>query len=698
MITTRRCFVALFLLIMATAGAGAAESRVTLSLGHAGAVRAIAGRNGLDLAVSAGEDGKLLAWDLLHDGLWTSWQVAHVPLTRLAVHPDRPEVVVFAQDGLSSGRLIGMDWETGKRLFETEVDGTPNFLEYSPQGSFVVYSLDSFDSLFMVDAETGRRRSYIDDEFGVVSFVQIARSERNIMTYVPSRGEFIYWQLSDGSELQTVDTLKRLAHLTLIDHDTQRFLAAASGDELVVVDNLTGATMATYPVSPIHGISYDPQTERLVVLTEQAGRRTSLAFTYRSGRLRRNFYTLQNPSPDTATIAAVGSGATRGFLTGDTNGEISWFDDTNGRRTALGPAPDTRVVDLAFTPGRLNLALAKESRADELLSVVSDLFDDDRRDVSASFVRDTRTRLDDMERLRFTADGERLLVWGGEEAGSIWELLTPSAEPQRIYDDETGVPVRTVRATEAGPLVVHRDGRIVLLSREAEGERFRHKAVGAQDALWDPQLGLVTAKTRTSSFDSSLMIVDPLTEETVAARTDAFLTTELELDPRSRTLYAIGLHGRQSDPTTRLLELTGSGFSQRTVVDESSRELSGGDLLWDSREGVLLSSMTYDEVRRYRSGRDDGSLEPVERLHGTLALGGSLIAAANLDGSVSFWRRESGEHVADLVVVGSEWIAITRRGEYLTSSRAAERYLTFLPASRTRLELGDFRLSLPFAE
>jgi hypothetical protein len=695
--TARRCLAALFLLVFATAGAWA-QSRVTLSLGHSGAVRAIAGRNGLDLAVSVGDDGKLLAWDLLHDGLWTSWQVAHVPLTRLAVHPDRPEVVVFAQDGLSRGRLIGMDWETGERLFETEVDGTPNFLEYSPQGSFIVYSVDSFDSLFTVDAETGRRRSYIDEEFGVVSFVQIARSERNLMSYVPSRGEFIYWQLSDGSELQTVDTRERLRHLTLVDEDTQRFLAAASGDELVVVDNLTGATMATYPVSPIHGISYDPQTERFLVLTEQAGRRTSLAFTYRSGRLRRNFYSLQNLSPDTAALAVVGSGATRGFLTGDTNGGISWFDDTNGRRTVVGPAPDTRVVDLAFTPGRLNLALSTESRADELLSIVSDLFGEDRRDISASFVRDTRTRLDDMDQLRFTADEDRLLLWGGEEAGSMWELLTPSASPERIYDDETDVPVRTVRATEAGPLVVHRDGRIVLLSREAEVERFRYTAVGAQDALWDPQLGLITAKTRTSSFDSSLIVVDPLTEETVAARTDAFLTTELELDPRSRTLYAIGLHGRQSDPTTRLLGLTGSGFSQSTVLDDSSHELSGGDLLWDSREGVLLSSMTYGEVRRYRFGRGDGTLEPVERLHGALALGGSLIAAVNLDGSVSFWSRESGEHVADFVVVGSEWIAITRRGDYLTSSRAAERYLTFLPASRTRLGLDDFRVSLPFAE
>lgn len=697
MTTARRCTALLILLIAFAAGAWS-QSRVTLSLGHAGAVRAVAGRRDLDVAVSVGDDGTLVVWDLEHEGRRTSWQLVHVPLTGVALHPSRPEAVVFAQDGLSSGRLIGLDWETGERLFETPVTGVPAFLEYSPQGSFVVYTIESFDSLFMVDAQSGRRRAYIDEEFGIVSFVQIARSERNIMTYVPSRGELIYWQLSTGSELQTVDTRDRLEHLTLVDEETQRFLAAASGDELVVVDNLTGSTMATYPVSPIHGIAYDPETERILVLTEQAGRRTALAFTYRSGRLRRNFYSLQNVSAELATLAAVGSGPTRGFLAGDSRGEVALFDDANGRRTILGPARETRVVDLAFTPGRLNLAVSSDFGPDELLSIVSDLFDEDRRELAATYVRDTRTRVEHIDRLRFTADDDRLLVWGGEEPGTVYELLTPRGTPEPVYDDEMDVPILRVRATEAGPLIVHRDGRIVQIDRSSGVERFRYTAVGAQDATWDPQLGLIAAKTRTSDFDSSLIVVDPLTQETVAADTDAFLTTTLDLDPRSGALYAIGLHGRQSDPTTRLLGLTGNGFSRSETLAESRHELSAGDLLWDHREEVLLSSMTYDEVRRYRRGRNDGPLEPVERLHGSLAVGAQLIAAVNLDGSVSLWNRDHGEHVADLVVVGSEWIAITRLGDFLTSSRAAERYLTFLPFRRTRLELEDFRISLPFAE
>lgn len=691
---TRNRLTAVLTLLLAATGLWA-QSRVTVSAGHDGAVHDVVGRPGLPLAFSVGDDGALKVWDLEHDGLRFSWQVSHHPLTRVTVHPERTEVTVFVQEGVTTGRLVGLDWETGEELFSTPVDANPTYLAYSPQGTWLVYALPSFDSVFMLDARDGRRTSYLDDGFGIVSFVQMARSERNIMTYVPSRGELIYWQIRSGSELQTVSTRTRLDHLTLVDVETQRLLAAAGGDELVVVDNLTGETRATYPVAPIHGIAYDEQTDRILVLTEQLGRRTTLAFTYESGRLRRVFYTLQDASRDTRVVATAGFESTRAFIAGDLDGEVAAFDDSTGRRTVLGHAVNTRIVDVAITPGRLHLAVTRDDGRTELLSLVSDLFDESNRRLSASFIRDSRASIEGAVELRFTADANRLLVWGTDKPGTLRELIPPDSLAQSVYVDERGVPVTRVRASEAGPLVVHRDGTIVQVGSPGEEERFRYTAVGAQDAIWDPELGLLAAKTRSGSFDSSLIAVDPLTGETIAASTDAFLTTRLALDARSSTLFAIGLHGSQASPSTRLTQLTGRGFPRSTVLDEVDFETTDGDLLWDARERALLSSMRLRSVERYRSGRRE-ALEEVERLHTNLTVGANLVAARNMDGTVTVWTRDTGEHVVDLYAIGPEWIAITREGRYLTSSGAAERYLTFLPAERTGLDLEDFRISLPF--
>jgi len=186
---TRRFVVAL--LLAAVAATAASQSRVTVSLGHTGSVRDIAGRSDLALGFTVGDDGKLRVWDLEHDGLRYSWQVAHTPLTRIALHPTRSEAVVFVQDGVASGRLVGLDWESGSELFSVELDARPTYLDYSPRGTFIVYTIPSFDSVYFLDAEDGTRRPYLTDGFGIVSFVQTARSERNVMNYVPWRGECI---------------------------------------------------------------------------------------------------------------------------------------------------------------------------------------------------------------------------------------------------------------------------------------------------------------------------------------------------------------------------------------------------------------------------------------------------------------------------------------------------------------------------
>ncbi len=679
---------ALFMLVLTVACTGA-QSRVTLSIGHAGAVHAVAGRHDLDLGFSAGADGRLLIWNLEHSGLHAAWQVDRRPLTHVAVHPERPEAVVFVQDGIAGGRLIGVNWETGEQIFVVPVGSRVNTLAYSPQGSFIVYTLPGFDSLRVLDSADGTRRPYVDEAFGTVSFVQIARSERNILTYVASRGEFIYWELQTGRELQTVSTRSRLTHLTLVDPQTQRFLAGFDGSELVIVDNLSGDVRATYPVSPVHGISYDIESDRFLVLTEQNGRRTALAFTYSAGRLRRDFYRPQDLAPTTTALMPVGSPDARGFLAGTSDGEIAFYERRNGRRTLMGPATATRVVDLAFSSGALYVSLG-----DRLLSLTSDLFDENRTSIEASYFTDRRYDLRGLESVRIAADADGVLLWAANRPGILFALEESADEFPLVYEDPQKVPIMTVRPNEDGILIVHRDGRIVQVDRETSEVVFRYTAIGAQDAIWDRQLGLIVAKSRATAFDTSVVQVDPRTRETVAADTDAFLTVRLALDAASERLYAIGLHGSQSSPSTRLLRLEGRGFERATRLYHVEAERTRGDIVWDERSGSLLSTIEHRQVVRHSNGRSQ-FFDRAQRLHGALAIGANLAVAVNLDGTVTAWDRHSGEMVAEYVMIGDEWVLLSPYGVYLTSSPSAEEYLTFIPADRTRLSLSDFRMRLP---
>jgi WD40 repeat protein len=662
-----------------------------LSVGHAGAVRGAVGHPNDNLAFTVGEDGRLLVWDLDSNALLHRHQVSHRPLTGIVHHPVRNEVAVVASDSVDRSTIIAIAWETGDTVFTRRVDGTPVHMRYSPAGSFLVYSLPTFQSLFFLSADRGSPRTYLDDGFGIVNFTQIGRSERNIMTYVPTRGEFIYWSLQTGEELQTVRTLSRLEHLVLIDPTNRRAIAAAAEDQLVVVDNLTGEVWAEYPVTPVFGITYDQPNDRIMVLTETLGRRSVVSFTYRDGRLRRSSY---RPSVSSGALFVAPLAAdAAAVVSGDTLGQVALYSTTSGRQTALGPRPTTTIHDVAFTEGRMHLSLG-----DRILSLVSDAFESDNRSVRISTVRSTVTPVPGTTAASLQSDGDRVLIWGdSENPGTVFELAPPGIEATVVYRDELENPVVSARFTPTGPVVVHRDGRVLQLSPELDVERYRYTARGALAADWSADTGLVIAKTKSSNFDSSIIRIDQLTGETVAVRSSAFLTTDFSF-AGPRTLYGIGLFGSPGAPQTRLTRFSGSDLGQQSVVGEFDGEDTQGRTLWDQQTRTLYTTLGYGGLQEVR-GRLLYPLGPPGQIAREIVQGGLFTATVNRDGSVSIWDRNTKDFLFDLyVTLDNEFIAMNPRGAFLASSRTLERYLDVVSERQTRLEVADFRIGLPFIE
>ena len=183
---------ALVLLLLALAASVVtAGSRVVLTIGHAGTVRDAVAHPSDQIAFSVGDDGRLLVWDLERQALLHRYQISHRPVVRVVHHPNRNEVALVVNEGVDRSSIRVVDWETGEELFHRDLDSVPVYLSYSPAGSYLMFTLPTFQSLFFLATDRGSARSYLDDGFGIVSFLQMGSTERNIMTYVSSRGEFI---------------------------------------------------------------------------------------------------------------------------------------------------------------------------------------------------------------------------------------------------------------------------------------------------------------------------------------------------------------------------------------------------------------------------------------------------------------------------------------------------------------------------
>ena len=687
-------FSLLIVLLLCLYPVSVAADRVTMSIGHTGAVRTAAADPSGNYAFTGGNDGRLSVWDLEAGALYTTFQIGPNPITAIARHPNRDDVVVFSQRGVTSGTLIAINWRTREELFRRELNTIPNYLAYSPAGSYLVYALPSYRSLYFLSAEDGRELPLLDTGFGIVGFVQIAPSERNVIAYVPSRGEMIYFRVATGEELMRISTVSRLQHVTVIDTQTRRYLAAADGDNLVVIDNYTGEMKAEYPLSPILEITYDAESGLISVLTEQRGRRTAIGFTYTSGRLRRDSFSPQFVGDQIEAYASVGSGATRGYVSGDSAGQVVYYAARTGRPTVLGTTPLATIDALAVTDGRLHLLMDNR-----LLTVTSDYFAERSAGERATRVRSSSMEIPGATLDGITADGDQLLVWGSDEQGSVvWTITPPYTNADVTYRSDTQAAITLVRATATNPLVVRRDGRIVQLSNLAGITQFEYSALGAQDALWNPDIGVVAAKTRTSSFDTSLVVVDLSTRETLPVDTEAFLTSRVELDPRSLTLYSLSLVGSQSAPITRLTRHSGRAFARSQTLQELPGEYSSADIVWDMTTNSLITSLSTVGVVRYSANSTSAvEFEPAAHLATQLVPFNGLLLARNTDGTATVWDSRTGAHLLDLYMLGDDqWIAMATGGAFLSSSRSAERYLHFYSVARSRLTIDDFRASLPF--
>jgi hypothetical protein len=653
-------------------------------------VRAATGHPSEPIGFTVGDDGRLLVWDLETRALRYRHQISHKPVTAIVHHPERDEVALVVNDGVGQSEIVVVEWASGEILFSRLLESEPIHLSYSPAGSFLVFTLPTFQSLFFLTADRGSARAYLDDGFGIVNFTQMGRSERNIMTYVPASGEFIYWNLQSGEELQRVGTIPRMDHLTLVDPENRRALAASSGSDLVIVDNLTGEIRTRYPASPIYDIWFDSENDRILVLTENLGRRTVLTFTYSNGRLRRSSFR-PSISADARFVEPLPGGDE--LIAGDSTGQVDLFSSVSGRRTPLGPRPVVPVYDVAFTAGRMHLSLGNR-----ILSLVSDAFRTSSRRIEITTVRQTRTDLEGTDRASLVAVGADVFIWGdSENPGRINRLSPPSIQTEVYYEDPDENPAVDVRSTPAGPVVVHRDGRVIQFTDEVAVPRFTYAARGAQSADWSTQFGLVIAKTRANSFDSSVIRVDQLTGETVRVRSEAFLTTDIAFGDGS-TLYGVGLFGSPGEPTTRLSRYSGADLERATVLVEFDGEDPFGRVFWDRETGILYTTVGYEGLLSVE-GRTVTPRDATGQIARKIRSGGVYIAVVNADGSVTLWNRFTGEFLFDLYALeNGEWIAMNENGSFFASDRSVEQYLDLVSERRTRLTLEDFRIDLPYRE
>jgi hypothetical protein len=634
------------------------EARTLLQTGHRGEVLAVEYDESRGLLFSGGEDGALRVWDLAARALVARIGVGQLPLASIAVNPTTTQVAVLESDGVRSFAVSAWDWREGRRLFRVTLANEPLFLRYSGGGSWLMLGESAWQGLRLLAAADGSPIAFHPEGFGIVGFAEVSRSERTILTYLPS-GRLQYREAASGNLTTELRAAPYLSGLR-ISRD-RRYAAGSNGSEVLLVDLVTGATRARLALAGVRSMDLSPTGDEIACIAPST-----------------------TGAPELSRWALAGDTFSR--KTGGT-AEAAMVARYAGTALIIGSGGGLRVITAA---GEL-VTLARDELADvtaialdgEFLAAASPewiwIFGlssggaaGGRTPVPTGALV-VRNPLAGPTGLTF-ADG-RLVAWRQGEG-------TPSAV---TIDTGTGNVTGSVSGL-AAPLLqlVPASGRLVSLDRTGT---VRLVALpGAADPnlpLFDAWLPGTLCVLATSDRElvggrtpvgggggagGTLLRINMRTGETVAVPGGSRSTYDLAWDADRGILYSLGI---DADGDTVLMSHAGPGFERERVLSRYEGEDLSASLGLDTATGTVYASLGFSGLVAV-DGSAASTIPSEWRVPRRLAAAPGVLASLNRDVTVSCWDPSARSMLGDLYLLASgDWCLAGTTGRWSATDGAA---------------------------
>lgn len=637
---------------------GAEEPRVVVNTGHNKGIRTLKFSHRYNLLFSGGEDGSIRAWNPDNRDLVYQLQVSHLPIQAIELNPQKPHIAVVEKGRLNSFRLTVWNWEKQSLLFSRDLEEFPLDMAFSPKGTFLAYSKTSWDSMTFIDADTGRKLYYMDRGFGIVSGFAVSPSERTLLTY-SSSGSIQYREVRTGTLRTRMETVPNLRNIEF--SEGLRYMAAAGEDQLLLIDLVSGKTVAKYPLGNIESISINSENNKIACYT--GGFRGSLyIFTFTGGNLLRQ----EIPKPQGEVYEDLLFTEKILFAAGR-DGGIYTFTPGGIRQAPFSKNKLLPVTGIDFQ-GEL-MVLASE---DEIITFESDFFTSSNpsslpKYLEAAFHPNPLTGASGI-----TAwEKDRFILWKkvkGEEGKSIF-IHPGTGEYEGLYEEYSN-PLLSMDYTALGLLTLQENGIVKLINPVTLTDSFEYNLFGLQDVIVADSY-IMAGKNRDSGFPSSLVRINPETGETLPLKNDTKVIYKLAYNSKEESLLTLGLEDSgPSTNTTVLEELTGSTYQfKRTLYTYPGEDLNASVVV-EPETGEVYTSLGFSVTK---IARLEGfySFEQKERIPRDLFLHNAHLYSLNDDDSITVWDKNTGKKLMDFFIFQDKnWVALLSNGRYYSSSGA----------------------------
>ena len=625
---------------------------VPIDISHFGKITDLVYDGERHLLFSAGEDGTVRIWNTEKKELLGTVRISHRPIQRLAVHPSQPHFAVLVGEALQAGTLEVWDWQRGERLFAVKSNKQVMYFAYSPLGKYLFYSLADYKSLTAVNPKTGRVLPYMGRGFGIVSYFTVARNEGNIMTYQPS-GFITYWDIRTGRMIKQVRAPANLDQIRISPNN--RYIAASTDQELVLVDVLSGETVDSTRVAGIVDLSFSPVGNEISGVVETENGMVVKKWYFGGKYLIELTTAFATRFPQASCLAY----SDRDLYLATSDGSISVVAP-GGNVSRVAQNRRMEICGLAFYGSTLAIASISE-----ILIFDSEFFlrpYDNEQDADME-VRELRFPNPFGSSLGITyLDSQRLLLWLKGEEGKLALLNTWYGGIQDlpvVFES----PIRQVSVSSQGIVVVEESGRCRILDPNTFATTFEYNAPGMNKLIFTFGDILIGGKTSLSTFAGPLLQINRRTEETVPIQDPSLFVYDILYSGtgRSGELYSLAVEQGAGQVRTVVKVHSGFAFERSRILQQFEGEDLGATLAGDD-SGRVYTTLGYESVRVF-SGSQSGALEASGQIPRSLYVHDDKIFSLNRDSSISVWEIRSRRLLFNIHLFDDgSWTALTPTG------------------------------------
>ena len=663
----------------------AANVSLSVDSGHNGPVNAVAFSSDESLLFSGGDDGSIKIWNTDREKLVDSFQSTHLKIRKIIVNPAKPVIAILESDGTSIFRISSWNWQNHKRLFSLELNETPLYLEYSPKGTYLLYTKTDWNSLTFLDSSSGRVQPLIRQGFGIVSYLTVSATENTLMTYSPS-GSISYWDLKSASLRQSFDTLSNLKAMSISPN--KRYMSASDGKRLTYIDLTNGRTVAAEDLDGIIFTETNPESgDILCYSVGTAGRPVLSLWEYTGGRLRRKMF---GPSEELPGINDIVFGS-KGIFAARESGILASISIYTGYVSSFGANLLMPIEDLAFYDKSMFL-----STNEAIFTFSSDFFSGIKKSgSSAGYFMPVRKENPFHTRSGLKAlSADEVLLWTHDgQPGKFMRYFPALGEKGEIYD-RLNYPLTALNVTGENIIVLEKDGTSRIINRLTYETEFEYSSLAIQSVEYLNST-LILGRNNIGQFGSPLVRIDTTTGETVPINDPDIMVFKLFYDKTQQRLFSLGLELRDGTQYTLLKVHRGNSLDRSTTLISFVGEDLGASMAFDEETSSLYTSLGMDGIRRW-TGSGLTLFDKTDHIPRKLFIHNSCLYAVNSDNSLSLWDKTSGRHLGDFYLFSDfSWAAIMADGHFLSSDTAVQHISVTGNRVSADDDIKSFRVYLP---